>query len=599
MASHRRDFETLLPPEEVAVERRVVDAAEREPEGRHGGRERLGPGLFSLARTTGTCAAARSGACSPGAGPAVRALPEPRRPRRTMSPSPPSRPVAALGAGAADPGPPVSRASTFAPPDPANPAGRGPGREARGERGRGDRDAGHGAVASGLLPALLTAFLTALLLAALPARSAGQQGDAIRSPTLRALWSRAARASGDSLDTDPFWRDVAARATPLVEPLPGTDSVLVTFLWRGNRNTRNALVFGDLTGWLAPANETERLPGTDVWYLSVPSTPDVHFRYRIAENDSRRIYWRDPDFRERVRRFRPDPLNPDTVLLAAGQPGSRVEGPAFLHSRWTPAREPRGGTRDTLVLGRRRVPLYLPPGAEAAGAVGVVVALDGGAYDALVSTPATVETLAGEGVIPPVVVALVGHLDRTAELAPNAAFVHFVADTLFPALEARHPVSSDPARSVVVGSSLGGLAALHLAFRLPERFGSAVAQSGAYWWAPPGDDGGPWMSRLLAAHPSPRLRVYLDAGSLERHPVRGGASMLRLTQQLRDVLCARGDEVAYRTFPGGHFYEAWRVTLPGALRWALGDARRDEPELQGCGDLVPRAGGGGPGERTP
>jgi hypothetical protein len=71
----------------------------------------------------------------------------------------------------------------------------------------------------------------------------------------------------DSLDTGLFWREVAARAAPLVEALPGTDSVLVTFLWRGNAGTRNALIFGDLTGWLSPANETERLLGTDTWYL--------------------------------------------------------------------------------------------------------------------------------------------------------------------------------------------------------------------------------------------------------------------------------------------------------------------------------------------
>lgn len=313
--------------------------------------------------------------------------------------------------------------------------------------------------------------------------------------------------------------------------------------------------------------------------------PDVRFRYQIAENDSRRIYWEDPDFRERLKAFRPDPLNPDTVLLAPGQPGSWFEGPAFRPDRWTPSREPRGGFRDTLTLGEHRVVLYEPPGIGR-GDVGVIVALDGGAYDALVSTPATAERLVEEGTIPSAVLVLVSHRDRNAELPPNEPFVRFVADTLFPALEARYDVAADPSRSTVVGSSLGGLAALYLGFRLPRRFGSVIAQSGAYWWSPPGDQEGPWLSRLLASRGHPALRVYLDAGILETQPARGDASMLGLTQQLRNVLCARGDDVAYRTFPAGHMYEGWRATLPGALAWALGNVSAREEGLRGCDELV-------------
>lgn len=420
-----------------------------------------------------------------------------------------------------------------------------------------------------------------------PARAQDARG--LRSGTLREL-VRSVEAMGDSVDTGPFWLRMEGRGTPLVEEIQGSDSVLVTFLWRGTAKTRNALVFGDLTGWLPPANETERLPGTDVWFLSVAAPADVRFRYRIAENDSRRIYWRDPDFGTRVQHFRPDPLNPDTVALAQGQDGSWFQGPGFRSGPWTPARAPAGGQWDTLTFGegaRRRVLVYAPPEALGKPEVGVIVALDGGAYNTLVSTPATVERLTKEGALAPVIVALVSHLNRNAELAPNEGIVRFVADTLFPGLEDRWPISADPERSTVVGSSMGGLGALWLAFRLPELLGSAVAQSGAYWWAPPGDDEGPWLSRILAARPLPRLRVYLDAGSLESQPVRGGASMLRLTQQLRDVLCARGDAVAYRTFPAGHMYEGWRETLPGGLTWALTGTPLPEPgHTDACARLV-------------
>lgn len=415
------------------------------------------------------------------------------------------------------------------------------------------------------------AFLLAVLLAVLAVPLGAQE---LRSPILDSLRARAAAA--DTLDTGTFWDEMARRTTPLVEALPETDSVLVTFLWRGSPDTRNALVFGALTGWLPPTNLMERIPRTDVWHLSAPTRPEVRFTYRIAENDNLRIYWRDPDFQERVRRFRPDPLNPDTVPLAGDRTGSHFVGPGFERGPWTEAREPRGGRRDSLVVNDHRARLYLPPEADGAAELGLLLTMDGGAFDTLVSTPATVEALVRNGTIPPVVVVMLEHRDRNAELSPNEGFVRFVADTLLPALQARFPLSPDPRRSVVAGSSLGALAAAYLGYRLPDRFGNVIAQSGAYWWTPPGDDAGGWLFRRFAQGPRKELRIYLDAGTLESQPVRGGVSMLRLTQHLRDVLCAKGYEVAYRTFPGGHEYEHWRATLPGALAWTLGSGNRED-----------------------
>ncbi|HZD04043.1 MAG TPA: alpha/beta hydrolase-fold protein, partial [Longimicrobiales bacterium] len=283
-----------------------------------------------------------------------------------------------------------------------------------------------------------------------------------------------------------------------------------------------------------------------------------------------------------------------TVTLAGGMRASYFVGPRFEPGRWTGVRRPRGGRRDSLLVSGHRVHVYLPPGTEEAREPGLLLTMDGGAFDTLVSTPATVESLVRSGTIPPVVVAMVEHLDRNRELPPNEGFVRFVADTLFPALRARYSLSTDPGRSAVAGSSLGGLAAAYLGYRLPHRFGNVIAQSGAYWWAPPGDDQGGWLFRRFAEGARRNLRVYLDAGILETQPVRGGVSMLRLTQHFRDVLCAKGYEVAYRTFPGGHEYEQWRATLPGALAWALGSGAGSEGSRPGrelgdgaCERLVP------------
>ncbi len=54
----------------------------------------------------------------------------------------------------------------------------------------------------------------------------------IRSTTLTALQLRSVGAF-DTVSTAAFWQDVEDRTTPLIEDIEDTDSVVVTFLYRG------------------------------------------------------------------------------------------------------------------------------------------------------------------------------------------------------------------------------------------------------------------------------------------------------------------------------------------------------------------------------
>src|SRR5450631_3474928 len=74
-----------------------------------------------------------------------------------------------------------------------------------------------------------------------------------------------------------------------------------------------------------------------------------------------------------------------------------------------------------------------------------------------------------------------------------------------------------------------------------------------------------WVARQLISRPKQSLRFYLDAGSEEIDFSGSGNSILPTTRNLRDVLQAKGYEVHFQEFAGGHDYLSWRGTLADAL----------------------------------
>jgi enterochelin esterase family protein len=132
---------------------------------------------------------------------------------------------------------------------------------------------------------------------------------------------------------------------------------------------------------------------------------------------------------------------------------------------------------------------------------------------------------------------------------------------------------------VVAGSSAGGLAAACSGLWHPEVFGNILAQSGAFHWTPlPGNDttdSSPepnWVARQFISSPKKPLRFYLDAGSAEFNAAGGADAILFCTRTLRDVLRAKGYEVQFQEFEGGHDYLSWRGTLADGLIALLGGA---------------------------
>ena len=290
-----------------------------------------------------------------------------------------------------------------------------------------------------------------------------------------------------------------------------------------------------------------------------------------------------------MRSVQPDPLNPNhlgfpqdpddpsdfaMVFSLVELPGAPPQPwyDARERSRW---REEHHRLRSKILRNSRSVSVYLPPDFNPRdGRDNLLVVFDGPVYRETVPTPTIVENLVAAGRLSATVVVLLGNARhaRTKDLLQNPAFPDFLARELLPWLRRRYRLRVEPSRTVLAGSSMGGVAAARAALRYPKVFGNVLAQSGSFQF--PGKAPASLMEQF-ARSPRLPLRFYLDAGTQETIVLRRWpASLLGSVRHLRDVLVAKGYPVAYSEFEGGHDYACWRGTLADGLLYLLGRSER-------------------------
>jgi len=149
---------------------------------------------------------------------------------------------------------------------------------------------------------LTTNVRVSATLRALYQEKTGTLNDQLSSPRLLALRDRL--TSGDRTALDKFWKEISEQGAPIIEPVAGSDDMLVTMLWRGGEETRNVFVFrlGDVSKSMA------RLLDTDLWYKTFRLQKGARFIYQFATNLPDPKEWRGvTQFAGAVRN---DPLNP-------------------------------------------------------------------------------------------------------------------------------------------------------------------------------------------------------------------------------------------------------------------------------------------------
>ena len=222
----------------------------------------------------------------------------------------------------------------------------------------------------------------------------------------------------------------------------------------------------------------------------------------------------------------------------------------------------------------RRLWVYTPPGYAASGPeCDLLFVFDGGVYLEDIPLPAMLDSLVAAKRLRPTVAVMLDDSSGTARIADlgnQERFARMIAGEIVPWARKHWKLTTDPHRSTVTGSSAGGLASAFVALRHPELFGNVLSQSGAFWRGAAGSNGAPfeWVAAQYAASPKRDLRFFLDVGSTETRGAIGGTapSILEANRHLRDVLAAKGYDVAYAEVPGGvHAPASWRLRLPAGL----------------------------------
>ena len=408
--------------------------------------------------------------------------------------------------------------------------------------------------------------------------------------------------------TESFWKQVAAEGTPLAEPY-GSDGKyqLVTFLWRSTHDTRNVFVRGSFLGVGPPADYAmHQIPNSDVWYLTLKLPSGARFTYQLSPNDP--LTFEDPRAAQRAATRQADPLSlnplsacpPDTSKFncqsVAELPGAPPQPWLVAKPGIAEGRIEKQTIKSTIQKIDRPFSVFMPANYKADGPPNALLILFDG--EDLPDSPypvTTLNNLIAASKIPPTVAVFVENVPRRrlVDLVANPEFADFMAMELVPWVRSHYNVTKDPKQTVVTGNSAGGLAAAYVALRHSEVFGNVLSRSGAFWWSFEHNGGvcgprcpdsggtggensrdatteGNFMVRQFLSSPKLPLRFYLAAGTFEIDRDGGGGGILECTRHLRDVLLAKGYQVHYQQFVGGHDGLSWRGTLADGLIALLG-----------------------------
>lgn len=179
-----------------------------------------------------------------------------------------------------------------------------------------------------------------------------------------------------------------------------------------------------------------------------------------------------------------DPTNPLVVEGVFGdhswlplpgyQPPWWVEAPA-LPSEWCSLSVPVPGLADEAELG---VHVWSPGALPADQPAPLLLSHDGPEMDALGRITQYAAVMIGAEELPSFRVALLEPGPRNQWYAANDAYADSLVRGLLPVLSEAAPVTGRP---VLMGQSLGGLAALHAAWRHPDVFSGVFSQSGSFF----------------------------------------------------------------------------------------------------------------------
>lgn len=273
--------------------------------------------------------------------------------------------------------------------------------------------------------------------------------------------------------------------------------------------------------------------------------------------------------------------NPRVVPGAFGD-HSWLPLPAYVEPAWLTREHAPGdlvsATLETTPVGAVDLQVWSPSGLAAGTPAPLLLSHDGpemAAYGGLVDY---VAAMVADGTLPPLRLALLAPGARNERYAANSAYAKTLTEHVVPHLVECCPTDRP---IVLMGQSLGGLAALHAAWTTPGVFGGIFCQSGSFFTPKldPQESGFRYFKEitgfvatvLAAESPAPGAPVTgIVCGTAEENHDNN--------RLLADHLARIGADVSWGEVHDGHTWTCWRDLLDPHLTdlltkvWRLGPA---------------------------
>ena len=328
---------------------------------------------------------------------------------------------------------------------------------------------------------------------------------------------------------------------------PVIDGNEATFFWEGDHAPR---LVSDVTNWDDSARPFKRLSprlqpasAKTVWHCALSLPRDAYIEYAL----------RDPVTQKNF----PDPLNKRSVSNGMGGRNNYFYMPETMPSPFALRRAdlPGGALTSHSVETKwlrddyeRDIYLYRPPVKEP---VPLLVVYDGQDYLHRAKLAVIVDNLIADRRIRPIAMAFLPGAGRwrNVEYACSDATLLWLDQVILPLAGEKLnllDIQKHPGAYGVLGASLGGTMALYTGLRMPDVFGRALSQSGAF--SIESRDFAP-VDLVRHGHAND-LRIWMDIGQLD--------ILLEDNRGMVALLQEQGYDVTYREFVAGHNYTAWR-----------------------------------------
>ena len=263
--------------------------------------------------------------------------------------------------------------------------------------------------------------------------------------------------------------------------------------------------------------------------------------------------------------LRPDPTNPHRVAGPFGD-HSWIPLPAYREPAWLEADRTEGTsvpvTLSRTGAGRLDAEIWSPADTSPGDPLPLLVSHDGPEMDAYGRLTAYAGAMIAAGTLPPMRIALVSPGPRrNKRYAANPAYSRALTHRLLPALTSRVVTAGKP---VLMGQSLGALAALHASWTSTTTWGGVFLQSGSFFTADldPQESGFEHWREVTGFVASVRASSQAAPGAPAMTLVCGAAEENYANNvAMRDHLASIGVETAWGEVRDGHTWTCWRDTL--------------------------------------